>query len=152
MKKAGVVIKADFPDPPLMVMGDTIRLEQVIINVLTNALQAMEDCDNKCLRITAFPEGDNVVIDFHDSGPGIREHNLGRIFEPFFTTKEGERGLGLGLSISYRIIESMQGEMSAHNHSDGGALFRIRLPSAPSAETPTAEAPTAPPQNMIEEE
>lgn len=130
LKKAGVEMHAEFPESPLLIMGDTIRLEQVIINVMTNAVQAMEDCSHKRLDVNAWAEGESVIIEFHDSGPGIRENNLGRIFEPFFTTKEGERGLGLGLSISYRIIESMHGEMSARNHPHGGAVFQIKLPTA----------------------
>lgn len=129
-QKAGIDCHQHFHEEPLTVPGDMIRLEQVIVNVLSNAMQAMEKRDRKTLNIEAWREGDRVVIEFHDSGPGIVENNLGRIFEPFFTTKTEERGLGLGLSISYQIIESMQGELSARNHPEGGAVFRIQLPAA----------------------
>ncbi len=129
-QKAGIECHQSFRGEPLTVQGDMIRLEQVIVNVLSNAMQAMENQDRKTLDIAAWRENEQVIIEFHDSGPGIVENNLGRIFEPFFTTKTGERGLGLGLSISHQIIESMQGELSARNHPEGGAIFRIQLPAA----------------------
>jgi two-component system C4-dicarboxylate transport sensor histidine kinase DctB len=127
---AGIDCHQHFHEEPLTVLGDMVRLEQVIINVLSNAMQAMENQDRKRLNIEAWREHDRIIIEFHDSGPGIIESNLSRIFEPFFTTKSEERGLGLGLSISYQIIESMRGELSARNRPDGGAIFRIQLPAA----------------------
>ena len=129
-QKAGIECHQHFRGEPLTVQGDMIRLEQVMVNVLSNAMQAMEKQDRKTLDIGAWREDNRVIIEFHDSGPGIVENNLSRIFEPFFTTKTEERGLGLGLSISYQIIESMQGELSARNHPAGGAIFRIQLPTA----------------------
>jgi len=129
-QKAGIECHQRYCGEPLTVLGDMIRLEQVIVNVLSNAMQAMEKQHRKTLDIEAWREEERVIIEFHDSGPGIVENNLRRIFEPFFTTKSEERGLGLGLSISYQIIESMQGELSARNHPEGGAIFRIRLPAA----------------------
>ena len=68
-----------------------------------------------------------VIIEIRDNGPGILVDNIDRVFEAFFTTKENF-GLGLGLSISHRIIESMQGQLNVNNHPDGGAIFTISLP------------------------
>ncbi|MGL6159889.1 sensor histidine kinase [Microbulbifer sp.] len=129
-RNAGIDCHLRFHDEQLIVLGDMVRLEQVIVNVLSNAMQAVENQDQKTLNIESWREDNRIIIEFHDSGPGIMESNLKRIFEPFFTTKSEDRGLGLGLSISYQIIESMQGELSARNHPDGGAVFRIQLPAA----------------------
>ncbi|MCL6416471.1 ATP-binding protein [Aestuariirhabdus sp. Z084] len=115
----------------LYVLGDMVRLEQVLVNLLSNALQAMESAECKSLNVRLFCDDESanqkVVIEVHDSGEGIEDALMERIFEPFFTTKGVTQGLGLGLSISHRIIESMQGNMIASNHPDGGAVFRIEL-------------------------
>ncbi len=111
----------------LYVLGDMVRLEQVLINLLSNALHAMDGFDTKQLTVSISKLDDKVVITVHDSGKGIDEALIEKIFEPFFTTKDVTQGLGLGLSISHRIIESMQGRMRAENHSQGGAIFRIEL-------------------------
>jgi len=119
--------------------GDMLRLEQVVVNLISNALQAMEQQSEKWIEIELERCGERLKIAFRDHGPGIPAQELGKVFEPFYTTKQAGQGLGLGLSISYRIIESMDGHLSVSNHPYGGAVFTIDLPAA-EAPQPSAEA------------
>lgn len=112
------------------VLGNTVRLEQVLVNLISNALQAMEAQSNPQVDIKLTRLGDHLSLDVRDFGPGIPPQDLGRVFEPFYTTKKAGHGLGLGLSISHRIIASMGGELQVTNHPQGGAVFRIWLPKA----------------------
>ncbi|SCA56960.1 putative C4-dicarboxylate transport sensor protein DctB [Candidatus Terasakiella magnetica] len=110
-----------------MVLGEAIRLEQVLINILRNALDAMTDQDKAAIWISAEQSQTRMSIIIRDNGPGFKKDELDRIFDPFFTTKEVGKGLGLGLSISSRIIQDFGGVLKAHNHEDGGAVFTIEL-------------------------
>lgn len=108
-------------------LGDTVRLEQVVVNLVSNAMQAMADSDVRRIEVTQDSADDRVRISVRDTGPGIGEDALPHVFDAFFTTKEAGQGLGLGLSISSRIIEEMGGTLQARNHPDGGAVFVIEL-------------------------
>ncbi|MET0047508.1 MAG: ATP-binding protein [Sedimenticola sp.] len=130
IKESRAEVVQQFPDAELFVMADMVQLEQVLINLIGNALQAVEPADERQVEIRAMSEGGSVVITIRDSGPGIAPDHLPRIFDPFFTTKEEGRGLGLGLSISHRIVESMNGELMANNYMDGGAIFTLTMPAA----------------------
>ncbi|WP_240770900.1 ATP-binding protein [Neptunomonas sp. XY-337] len=110
------------------VLGDIVRIEQVMVNLLENAIQAMEQNETKQVDIRLEQQDELIVLVVHDNGPGISDAELARIFEPFYTTKKAGQGLGLGLSISHRIVASMNGELSVSNHSEGGAEFRLALP------------------------
>ena len=112
----------------IYVSGDTVRLEQVLVNLISNALQAMEAQATPVIDILLDEHSDQIRLCVRDYGPGIPEQELSRVFEPFYTTKKAGQGLGLGLSISHRIISSMGGELSVSNHAEGGALFCISLP------------------------
>ncbi|WP_299182045.1 ATP-binding protein [uncultured Neptuniibacter sp.] len=112
------------------VMGDTVRLEQVLVNLISNALQAMENEPRQQVDICVVAQSDWIGLQVRDYGPGVPEQDLNRVFEPFYTTKKAGQGLGLGLSISHRIIESMGGRLSVSNHAEVGAVFEISLPSA----------------------
>ncbi|MCE1185129.1 MAG: ATP-binding protein [Rhodocyclales bacterium] len=90
------------------------------------------------LQIRGEVQGGDVVLRFHDNGPGIESQHLAHIFDPFFTTKPVGRGTGLGLSISYGIVERHGGQLLAGNHVAGGAEFVLRLPLAPSTGKPLA--------------
>jgi two-component system C4-dicarboxylate transport sensor histidine kinase DctB len=105
---------------------DIIQLEQVLINLINNAIQAIGSDKPGKISITAEKVGNQIMIHVDDSGPGIDEQQLEMIFEPFFTTRKS--GLGLGLSISARIIDSMKGKLTAQNLNRGGARFSITLP------------------------
>ena len=111
----------------LYVFGDAIRFEQVLVNLLSNAMQALSEQEDKRIMVTVSDVESRVIITIQDNGPGILVDNINRVFEAFFTTKDNF-GLGLGLSISHRIIESMQGQLKVTNHPDGGAIFTISLP------------------------
>lgn len=114
------------------VLGDIVRIEQVLVNLIGNAIQAMDQQAERRIDIRLDYEEHCHVLYVHDAGPGIPEADLERVFEPFFTTKKAGSGLGLGLSISHRIIASMGGELSVSNHPTGGAQFRLALPADPS--------------------
>jgi len=113
---------------PAWVRGDAIRLEQVLINLLRNALDAMRDTPVKRLEIRIDAQQTRWRISVSDSGGGIDEAHLANIFDPFFTTKPVGDGLGLGLAVSYAIVHELGGRLSAENQHDG-ALFWFSLPN-----------------------
>ncbi len=133
----------------VFVLGDTLRLEQVLVNLLANALQAMESSDDKRIEVTLEQRSDRVRLSLHDSGPGIAAEEPQRVFEPFYTTKASGQGLGLGLSISHRIMENLGGSLTAANHPRGGAIFTLELPVAaqPGQAQPYPEQPGPQPPN-----
>jgi len=117
-------------DDEAEVLGDAIRIEQVILNLLHNALDAMAESETRILLVRIAREGDGCLLSVEDSGGGIAEETLGRVFEPFFTTKPVGQGLGLGLAVSYGIVRDLGGTLEAHN-GELGAVFTLRLPAAP---------------------
>lgn len=124
-------VKVHWPDnvDNVWMMADRLRLEQVFVNLLTNALQAVEGQANKLICIEACVAQDQTDIRVRDNGSGVKDPE--RVFEPFYTTKSSGQGIGLGLPISQRIIESFYGTLSVKNHPEGGAEFSVRLPSGP---------------------
>jgi two-component system NtrC family sensor kinase len=141
MKVSGIKLEREIDPGIPAVSGDPHQLEQVFLNIINNALDAMLENDGHTFKVVAGVSDNNVVIEFHDSGPGIKEAN--RIFEPFYTTKSIGKGTGLGLSICYGIVKEHGGEISARNGKTGGAIIEVRLPSAGRAAAPQA-APEAP--------
>ncbi|MBI6577287.1 sensor histidine kinase [Pseudomonas viridiflava] len=113
---------------PAWVRGDAIRLEQVLINLLRNALDAMRGRTPARLEIRIEPLEGQWRLSVVDTGEGIAPENLNSIFDPFFTTKPVGDGLGLGLAVSYAIIHELGGQLSAENHGDG-AVFWFSLPN-----------------------
>lgn len=113
---------------PAWVRGDAIRLEQVLINLLRNALDAMRGRTPARLEIRIEPLDGQWRLSVVDTGEGIAPENLNNIFDPFFTTKPVGDGLGLGLAVSYAIIHELGGQLSAENHGSG-AVFRFSLPN-----------------------
>jgi two-component system sensor histidine kinase HupT/HoxJ len=118
---------------PCTVMGSAGQLQQVMMNLLQNAFDAVggPGVDTPCVRVTMVCEGSQVHVTVRDNGPGIPAEHLLRIFDPFFTTKPVGKGTGLGLSISYGIVEQHGGRLSARNAEDGGAEFAMALTHAP---------------------
>ena len=114
-------------DKEIMVMGGHVRLQQVVINLLTNAIDSMQNKKNKKISIKILKSKSDVIMSVRDTGDGLS--NPGRVFEPFYSTKEvgASKGMGLGLSISYGIVGSFGGEMSCSNYKSGGAEFIIKL-------------------------
>ncbi|MBH2010753.1 MAG: PAS domain-containing protein [Xanthomonadaceae bacterium] len=120
------------PGPPLTVTGSSGQLQQVLMNLLQNAQDAMTGNANaeKVVWIDTETAGNRVRLRLRDNGPGIAAEHLSHIFDPFFTTKPVGKGTGLGLSISYGIVEQHGGVLSASNHPGGGAEFLLELPVA----------------------
>jgi C4-dicarboxylate-specific signal transduction histidine kinase len=122
-------IKLDLNPNVPVVQGDLIQIQQVLINLLTNALDAMDDqpIDARTIAISTRPENSNgIIILISDSGEGITPDNMEAIFSPFHTTKS--TGMGLGLSICKSIIEAHGGKISVENNPEGGATFSLILP------------------------
>jgi signal transduction histidine kinase len=108
--------------PPLM--ADPGQIEQVFINMISNAAQAMSDGGR--LEIATRTEDGCIVTEFKDNGCGISEENLGKLFEPLFTTKA--KGIGLGLAVSKRLIEAHRGTIEVESQVGKGTTFRVKLP------------------------
>lgn len=117
------------------VLGEPIRLEQVLLNLLQNAVDAMADRKVKQIDISTETTTETMTLVVKDTGPGIDEDHLAKVFDPFFTTKPVGKGMGLGLSISYGIIQDFGGTIRASNHKDGGTVFRIELKLADNPKT-----------------
>ncbi|MBW6419461.1 ATP-binding protein [Celeribacter sp. PS-C1] len=117
------------PGAQVWVRGGEVRLQQVVMNLLSNAVDAMSDASDKRIEIRLSP-GDPTRLTISDSGPGISEPE--KIFDPFYTTKEvgASEGMGLGLSISYGLVQSFGGRIRGENRSGGGAVFTIELQPA----------------------
>jgi two-component system C4-dicarboxylate transport sensor histidine kinase DctB len=116
-------------DPDLWVRFDPIRLEQVLVNLLGNALDAVAGGDQRLVRLEAVREGARALVRVLDSGSGIAPESLPHLFEPFFTTKPPGQGLGLGLVISAGMVQDHGGSIHAANRPEGGAMFTIDLPA-----------------------
>jgi len=121
--KVEVAVLAD-----VKVWGDTLRIEQVLINLLRNAMDAAGSSTHKQVRVTLMQEDALALVRVSDSGSGLPQEVALRLFEPFFTTKPAGKGLGLGLAISSSIVQAMNGQLTAHNGEGGGAEFELRLP------------------------
>ena len=124
-----VTLKTRLAPEPLNVKGDRVQLEQVILNLVVNAIDALAnaDRDNRRIKVrTDLLDDGTAELSVSDNGPGIRPDALKQIFEPFFTTKQS--GMGMGLAIARTIIEAHGGQLSAENRASGGAIFRLSLP------------------------
>ncbi|MDB4299473.1 ATP-binding protein [bacterium] len=130
LKLVNIALVNGVPDAGLQVTGNAIQLEQVLINLINNAKDAIKDGGSEgVIKLDAELSGDMVLLKVTDSGGGIPNHVLPHIFEPFFTTKPVGKGTGLGGSISYGIVREMHGDIWAENVS-GGAQITISLPLA----------------------
>ncbi|WP_112985861.1 ATP-binding protein [Ensifer sp. OTU672] len=127
LKAAAATIDIDLGNEPLVVRAGSVRLQQVLVNIISNAADAVEGLDDRTIRLRAKQEDGKVVLTVSDRGPGIAPAIAERIFDPFFSTKGVGKGLGLGLSISYNIIKDFGGSLVATNLAEGGAEFRIEL-------------------------
>ncbi|MCB1409531.1 MAG: sensor histidine kinase [Rhodobacteraceae bacterium] len=128
LRAQGVALTVDVP--PLVVRAGPVRLQQVLVNILSNAIDAMEDTETRGVAVTARAKGRMAVLTIADTGPGIPEQLRARIFDPFFSTKGVGKGLGLGLSISYNIMHDFGGSLAVANARGSGAVFTLTLPLA----------------------
>jgi signal transduction histidine kinase len=129
-RKGAVEVSTDLPDLPVRVTYDAQQIEQVLINLITNAVQAMPTGGKLHLALAEIEGG--VRIDVVDTGHGIRKESLSRIFDPFFTTKPEGEGTGLGLSISFGIVSRHGGRIDVRSEVGVGTTFSVFLPEEPS--------------------
>lgn len=139
LRQRQVKITRTLPDGPVMVMGDRVRIEQVMINLLRNALDATSTLPDATIDII-LAAGETAVLTVRDNGIGIE--NIENLFEPFYTTKQPGEGVGLGLAISSGIVNDLGGRLTARNAASGGAVFEMQLPILPE-DTQTAKRPAA---------
>jgi len=134
----GVEVVEDLAEPLPTIIGDSHQLQQVCLNILNNAYDAVLEAGRAPrIEISTSSTANHVEIMFRDNGPGILYPE--RVFDPFFTTKDIGKGTGLGLSICYGIVRQHGGEVACHNNPDGiGATFIVRLPLKPLLEGATA--------------
>ena len=125
LRQRHVNITRTLPKNPVQVMGDRVRVEQVMINLLRNAMDATEGADEPTIDIL-LAAGETAVLTVRDNGHGI--DNFDNLFEPFYTTKQPGDGVGLGLAISSGIVNDLGGRLTARNASGGGAVFEVQLP------------------------
>jgi signal transduction histidine kinase len=125
-----IALKCSTTSANLNVKGDAIQLQQVVLNLIVNAIDAISEAEAKEreVSVTTNLSGNSAEIRIGDTGPGIATGDLKNVFDPFFTTKS--QGMGMGLAIVRTIVEAHHGQVSAENQSSGGALFTIRLPIA----------------------
>ncbi len=132
LTKSGIQIKTDM-DPNLpAVQGNAGKLQQVFLNLILNARDAMTAGSSAggTIELRSWAEGSGARVEVSDTGHGIAPENLHRIYDPFFTTKAARKGTGLGLSVTYGIIQEHGGSIEVFNRRDGGATFRVELPLA----------------------
>jgi two-component system C4-dicarboxylate transport sensor histidine kinase DctB len=127
MKAMGATLAFDHPATDITVTGGRVRLQQVIVNLIANALDAMAGQPAPRIDITVSQGVQTATVHVRDHGPGFSESALAQAFDPFFTTKDPGQGLGLGLSISYNIVHDFGGTLAALNHPEGGAEFAVTL-------------------------
>jgi len=129
-RAAEVALHIRHADPALVVMADPTRLEQVLLNLLLNACDAVEGRAERRIEIASGRDDADALIVLRDSGPGFDPEVMAHLFEAFFTTKPAGKGLGLGLALSRLLVDSLGGRLTAANDPAGGARFEIRLPLA----------------------
>jgi PAS domain S-box-containing protein len=131
LRLANITVKLELDGDLPMIMGDKIRLEQVILNLLTNAKQAMEETEKSQLTVRTYYNAASdcpVVMEVEDTGKGFSPEMSEKLFAPFFTTKETGHGTGLGLSISLSIVKDHGGSIKAYSKPGKGAIFTVNLP------------------------
>ncbi len=125
---AGVFVNMDLCEQEVIVMTDPVKIDQILVNLIRNSIDAMKNTDKKQLDIHLSINGPEAELRIADSGHGIDPTSMEHLFEPFFTTKDAGDGLGLGLSITFRIIKEIGGSIQATENHFGGATFIVRLP------------------------
>lgn len=128
IRQEGVELVQKLPADELMIRGEEVGLERVLVNLIQNALDAVRTAPAKRVILRLKKEDGRLLIAVEDTGPGIRDEHLTQVFEPFFSTKQIGEGLGLGLALSYGIIEAFGGTIEGGNNPQGGAVFTVRFP------------------------
>ena len=127
-KYNNVTVKVDVQDELPVITASGTELQQIFLNLVNNAIDAMDSSGGVVNITTRFSE-DKITVAISDTGPGIPKSNLDRIFDPFFTTKPVGKGTGLGLSICYGIVKKMGGEIHVKSEVGAGSTFSVSLPA-----------------------
>ena len=139
-KKISLSVESNDSAPLPRVLGNPNQLLQAFLQIIENAVDALQEMGGGRLQVSLWREESEVVVQFADSGPGLRDPE--RVFDPFYTTKPVGKGTGLGLSATYGVIQDHKGQITCYNRPEGGAAFEIRLPVL-KATVPLAEAARA---------
>ena len=145
LKTNNIEVERDVPAEPATVIADAHQIEQVFLNIINNAVDAiLETGRTGKLRIGVRTQNGHVCTSFSDDGAGIKDPK--RIFDPFYTTKSVGKGTGLGLSICYGIVKEHGGDITAHNNTEGGATVEVRIPASAAAPVVEEKAPKPAPR------
>jgi signal transduction histidine kinase len=128
LRTANIHVRVELPDALPILTGDPTLINQVLLNILKNASEAMESRGGGTIDIAVRLDGSCVLVEVRDDGPGMSAEVRQRLFEPFFSTKPAGHGAGLGLSICRRILEECGGSIEVNSSPGAGAAFRVRLP------------------------
>jgi CheY-like chemotaxis protein len=144
---AGLLLEVELPREGIVVLGSELELQQVFLNIINNAFDALSEArvENGRLAVQSRLEGGEAIVEFLDNGPGLKDPQ--KVFEHFYTTKPVGKGTGLGLSITSAILRNHGGRIEAANRPHGGACFTLRLPAreiVPEAADPVRAAAPAP--------
>ncbi len=135
LKINNISVEREAPSEPATVIADPHQIEQVFLNIINNAVDAiLETGRNGKVKIRVYTANGHVCTQFSDDGPGLKDPK--RIFDPFYTTKSVGKGTGLGLSICYGIVKEHGGDITAHNAAEGGAVIEVRIPSVAAKSEP----------------
>ena len=129
--KTGVRLDLVIPSTKVRILADADQIKQVVLNLLVNAVDAMEHAPVKELGLTLRVQGLDALLCVSDTGHGINPELLDRVFDPFFTTKRPDRGRGLGLSLCLSILKQHKGEILVHSTPGAGSVFELHLPTLP---------------------
>ena len=132
-----ITLSVESNDPLPRVLGNANQLLQAFLQIVENAVDALQEIGGGRLQVSIWRETNELVVQFADSGPGLRDPE--RVFDPFYTTKPVGKGTGLGLSATYGVIQDHRGQITCYNRPEGGAVFEIRLPALKMT-APLAEA------------
>ncbi|MEX8495944.1 sensor histidine kinase, partial [Sphaerotilus sp.] len=136
LREADIAVTVAVEPPDLRAMADAMRLEQVLVNLLTNAIDALAGTAAPRITVHAHRTGEQIQLVIGNNGPAITPDVLRRLFEPFVTTKPAGKGLGLGLVLSARLVQGFGGRLQGGNLDASGVAFTIELPAAPEPSDP----------------
>ena len=140
IEMSDIEFSLELADTPVLVKGSKVRFEQIISNLIKNAIQACEESSSPLIKLTTWTENERCGLSVRDNGKGIPDDIKGQLFDPFFTTKNIGEGVGLGLALCYAIADEANGKITCENLEEGGALFKIEFPAQAEPHTKTYES------------